>query len=91
LPSTTVRAGAGPPTVDATTGTCHDSACLSGRSRVNSPCDSCTVVLPPLHCADSTLISGMPGCRVKSCAICVIGLSDTESTACHRSSDTALP
>ena len=50
------------------------AAACPGRSLVNSPCVSCSVVLPSAHVADSTRISGMPGCRVKSCAMSRIGL-----------------
>ena len=62
-PLTTVRAGS-PPSVAAITGTSHASGTLPGRSLVNSPCDSCTVVLPPSHAAPSTRMSGTPGCVV---------------------------
>ncbi len=91
LPSVTrVLAGALPRPC-AITGTRQLSGFLSGRSLVNSPWLSFSVVRPPLHAAASTRISGMPGCRVKSCAIAVIGLPATACTSRHRSSDWVLP
>ena len=43
------------------------------------------------HAEAATRSIGMPGCRVKSCAMSSIGLPEAAWISRHRSSDTVLP
>ena len=90
-PATSVLARLPLPAICAITGTRHASGALSVRSGANSACASGTVVAPLRHTGSPTLMSGTPGCRVKSLAIAVTGLPAAFSICFHRSSDAVLP
>ena len=86
---TTQRQVPGGPYVNET-GTRQARGVLVGLSRLNSPWVRVTGVLPATQAPASTVISGMPGCRVKSWAMAVIGLPAAASTSRHRSSVVVL-